>query len=680
MPVVEDYIPFVGGLDTVTPPMTVNPGTARDSQNAYQDINSGYSTGFGYERFDGQPSPSSAVYSMLSVNITGSVSVGDTLLDSGTATGVVIAIESNAVALTKVTGTFVTGNILVGVTVVGTCTGPQIDNAATSIELNSMYKNLAADQYRADILAVPGSGIIRGVVQHKDVVYAVRDNVGATAAEFYKSTSSGWSKITLGYSIAFTSGGTYVVSAGDTTTGATSGATATVTRIDLTSGTWAGGDAAGTLYLKTQTGTFQAENLDVGANLNVATIAGDSTETTLSAGGTYEFIIANFGAESNTEYIYGCDGVNEAFEFRGDTLLPISTGLTSDAPTHIAEFKYRLVLSFGPAVQISALGDPFTWSLLLGSAAISVQEDITSLQVQSGQQDTGTLAIFSRNSIHMLYDKGSGTVSDWQNVSYKRGTGSIEWSPQILGNQFFFDDRGIINLSTAQSYGNFYDSAESNQILNWLTSRKNIVTHSCLIREKNIYCIFFSDKSALYMTVSKGNIVSLMPQMYDHIAHRVWSSENSNGDEEVYFGDANGFIHQLGVGTSFDGGEIEWWIDMAYSHFGSPYRMKRYRRGILEIQGDGFAKFYFTYSLGYASVDIAQPDDVLSDTNLSRSQWDVFTWDAFFWDGVNLAPTDIRMAGTGENISIKLRGSSDYYDQIRFSGIQLQYSPVRRKR
>jgi hypothetical protein len=77
--------------------------------------------------------------------------------------------------------------------------------------------------------------------------------------------------------IAFTSGGTYEIVAGNIITGATSGATATVFDVVLTSGSWAAGTAAGDLWLNAQTGTFTAENLDVGANTNVATVAGNST-------------------------------------------------------------------------------------------------------------------------------------------------------------------------------------------------------------------------------------------------------------------------------------------------------------------------------------------------------------------------------------------------------------------
>lgn len=81
------------------------------------------------------------------------------------------------------------------------------------------------------------------------------------------------------YTRTFTSGGTYEIVPGDTVTGATSGATARVVAVSLSGGTWAGGDAAGTLTVDTHTGTFQAENLNVGANLNVATIAGAMSAT-----------------------------------------------------------------------------------------------------------------------------------------------------------------------------------------------------------------------------------------------------------------------------------------------------------------------------------------------------------------------------------------------------------------
>jgi len=97
--------------------------------------------------------------------------------------------------------------------------------------------------------------------------------------------------------INFTSGGTYEIKAGDTVTGATSTETAKVIEVSVTSGTWANGDAAGTLTCFDVSGTFQAENLDVGANSNVATIAGDfgSRGTIAISSGTATFSVAQKG-------------------------------------------------------------------------------------------------------------------------------------------------------------------------------------------------------------------------------------------------------------------------------------------------------------------------------------------------------------------------------------------------
>lgn len=62
---------------------------------------------------------------------------------------------------------------------------------------------------------------------------------------------------------------------GDTIAGATSTQTAVVVDVVLESGTWAGGDAAGDVVVKLVSGAFSAENLNVGSDLNIATIAGD---------------------------------------------------------------------------------------------------------------------------------------------------------------------------------------------------------------------------------------------------------------------------------------------------------------------------------------------------------------------------------------------------------------------
>ena len=77
---------------------------------------------------------------------------------------------------------------------------------------------------------------------------------------------------------AFTSGGTRTPVAGETVTGATSGETAVIISITISSGTFAGGDAAGTLLVRTASGAFQSEDLDL------TTLAGTSILNVMNIG------------------------------------------------------------------------------------------------------------------------------------------------------------------------------------------------------------------------------------------------------------------------------------------------------------------------------------------------------------------------------------------------------------
>ena len=110
--------------------------------------------------------------------------------------------------------------------------------------------------------------------------------------------------------VAYTSGGTTEIKAGDVVVGATSSAYAVVKSLTLTSGTWAGGNAAGVLTLCGQVGTFQSENLKVGAGTNECTIGANSTAKSTD----YRF--KNALAKSA---IVTCEDNDQRFAFTGVT-------------------------------------------------------------------------------------------------------------------------------------------------------------------------------------------------------------------------------------------------------------------------------------------------------------------------------------------------------------------------
>ena len=675
---VPDWIPFQGGLDLVTPAIMAKPGVCRLAQNYEIDINGGYKGVAGYERYDGRASPAAAAYATIPVTITGAFAVGDTITGATSgATAVVLANVTTYLVITKIVLTFQAETLNVGGNPQGSSTDVASVDGASTAKLHAQYKNLAADEYRDDITTVTGSGNLLGVRRLNNVVYAWRNNVGGTAAAIYKSTASGWSLVALGRELSFTSGGTTEITEGQTITGATSAATAVLTRVMLESGSWAAGTAAGKFIFANQTGTFQAENIDVGASLNLATIAGNSAAITLLPDGRYEFVNHNFGGQAGAKRIYGVDGVNRGFEFDGTVYCPIKTGMTVDTPLHVTTFMNHLFFSFAGSAQHSGIGFPYAWTLLTGAAELALGDTINCFQEEPGVAGNATLAILSANSAHMLYGTSS---ADWNLALYRDEIGAYPYTIQNLGASLFLNEQGITNLQTTQRYGNFTDATISQLIQSWIISKKTLANDSCIVRDKGQYRIFFSDDYAIYCTFNKGKLLGMMPVLLAHTVKCMYSQEANDGTEVIMFGSDDGYVYQMEKGTSFDGTAIDQYLTLQYHHSKSPRIEKSYLDCMLEVSGDGYAEFNFGFELGYNSTDIPQPPAQTETLSLSLSTWDVGTWDVGFWDTQSLVPSVFPLGGSAENISLTISSNADYFAPLRYSGALINYLPRRRLR
>ena len=673
-----DYLPFSGGYDTETRNWNIPPGRLVESQNYEIGINGqGYIDIQGYEIFSGQPAPSDAAYAILDVTITGAFAVGDTItqLVSG-ATAVVLAVVTsetpNYLVITKITGVFdATNDLQVSAATQGTAASLARASGAPTVKLNAQYKNLAADNYRADIAAVPGSGPCRGIMMLDDICYAFRNNAGGTAAAMYKSSSSGWVLVALGRELSFTSGGTYEVLEGDVITGATSGATATITRVVLESGSFAAGTAAGRFIFASQTGTFQSETLNVGASTNVATITGDGAAITLLPSGRFEVVRANFGGQLGTRRLYGVDGKNRGFEFDGTVFVPIDTGMTTDTPTHVAVFKNHLFYSFGSSAQHSGTGTPYIFAPIFGASELATGDEITGFMIEPGDNATGTLGIYNRNTTHMLYGTSS---ADWNLVTFREELGAFPYSIQQFGQTYFLDDRGVTTLATTLAHGNFQQATISRNIQSFINSKKTLVKASCIARDKNQYRLFFSDKSGLYITTQDGKVVGLMPILFADSVDCIVSQEDEAGAEIITFGSSDGKVYRLDKGTSFDGDNIEAFFRTHFTFSKSIRWKKKYLGATIEASGDGYAEFNFSYQLGYNSTAITQPGSVIEAVDFQGVFWDAFTWDNFTWDGVSLKPSNLKLSGSAENISLIIRKNSDYMQPVTMTGAMIRHT------
>jgi hypothetical protein len=728
-----NYVSFQGGLNETVPPWQAAPGSLREAQNYEMGLDGGYKDIAGYERFDGQLRPSEQNYAILNVTVTGSFSAGDIISGSITGeTAVVIAVGQNGsqayLAITKDTGAFTAGEDLsVSAVVEGTVDFAQSVNAAYTPLLNAQYKNLAADEYRQDILEVPGEGSILGVAQLGSTVYAFRNNVGQTETKIYKSTASGWELVSLGKEISFSEGDSEI-SDGDTIIGLSSGASAKVDKVVLQEGSWEGGDASGRLILSSQTGVFSSEpistvgleltnqgslyvlqgypaegtysgeqtdppsasmvalsgeyvlaglpdtKLSYGRFAGTARATGNSTDITLLPNGDYEFYVSALAGQTR---IYGCDKVNRGFEFDGSIFVPIETGMIDDTPDHVIVHNNHLFFAFDSSIQHSAIGNPYSWSPILGAAELATEDSVTGFSLLVGDTGNSSLMVFGSNNAHILY---GNSVLDWNLVEYRDEIGAFENSIQLLEETYFLAQWGVTNLRTTQRFGNFVSSTISDNIRDSIIAKKEQLTASALVREKSQYRLYFNDGSGYSMTIVNGKLVGVIPQLYVHKVLCVSSYDTASG-EEIYFGSDDGFVYQMEKGTSFDGENIEATMVFHFNHMGSPRVKKRWMSMALEVSGDGYGQYSFSYELGYGKVsEVPQPTASLIDTEFVSSRWDAITWDAFIWDGITLEPSEMRLSGSAENMSIIIRKNSDFMEPIQYSGAFIRYLPRRQKR
>lgn len=706
---------YPGGLDLTTPSLALQPGALRDVLNFECSQSGGYARIQGYERYDGHASPSSATYQVVqfaaftTVPVVGQIATQAVTNASGTIISVNNVAGAYYIVLTKTTGSFNytdavsinTGSLTVTAanpqtitaanpltisdSLVGNASTPMI---AVSALLNAQYLAAAADVYRAAIGAVPGSGAVLGVVGmifgNTDNVYAFRANLGGTAVNLYKSSTLGWVQVPFFNTVNFTTGtgpggagADYQPPDGSTIT--QGGVSAVIKRVMWQSGTFNGSSAAGNLIVTNPSGGNFAAGVATLSDGTTVTLSSAQTAITLSPGGHFEFVKCNFSGQLITRRIYGCDGVNKCFEFDGETLAPITTGLSPDMPSHIAFHNNFLFVSQSSSILYCGVGTPFMWGAINGGGEIATGDTVTDMISLPGAQTTAALAVYLRNNTCVLYGTDPTTFNF---VSFNQGMGALPYSVQSLFDTFCFDDLGVINLKTSLNYGNFVPSSLTKNILPFILQERSKLIASAVNRDKSQYRVFFSDGYGLWLTMVNADYLGASVVLFPNPVFCNDNGETSTGEEVTYFGssDGLGYVYQMDVGTSFDGAAIDAHITMAWDAIKSPRILKRFRAASVEIQGEAYAAIQFGYQLGYGTPNIGQPTQTSFSSNFAPSpNWDAgINWDnSFFWDGQTLAPTDADLTGTAENIQVTIASTTNYIAAFNINSIIYHWTPRR---
>lgn len=637
-----------GGLDMISPPGYAKPGTVRFAINYELEFGGGYRRTGGFERFDGQPAPHLADYVLLeaSAGFTGvaldDVATGTT---SG-ATGVVVYVTATRIGLTKVVGgPFVDEEITVAAVPVGivTDTQPELDGFTDNI-----LAHAAAGAYRTDIQKPPGIGPIRGVAVLNGLVYCWRD-VGATLVT-YKQSAAGWVEVPLYWQVSF-DGGSDSYDDGDTITQGANNAT--IKRVVVESGTWLAGTAAGRFIIDPGVGSFTA---GLAAGGGVANLLGAATQISMFAGGRVDSVVYNFTASLATRRLYGCDGVNLEWEFDGDVLVPLNTGMAGIRATRVLSHKNHLFYAYRSSLQHSAIGDPYNWQPLLGAGELGTGDIITNLRSVAGTEAAAALMAICQDSAWVLYGSDS---SDWQFVRTSEQAGAQAFSAQEVGGIMSFDRDDFRRFRPTQAFGNFNYESESRAIEPLVSGAT--VKCSVLAKNKNKYRCFFSD--GLFVTATPhGKGFSWMPSDYGRVIECA-VGEEIDGQYRIFMGDSDGWVLEADVGRGFDGEEVQAAMRLSSQNQGSNITLKQYRH--IEIESLAESAFELAVAAEFSDSD-PEAAAVTSESmsNFRRQYgaglfWDFTSWDRAYWD-TNLA-NRVRYSvhGLGQSFTLLVQSLSE---------------------
>lgn len=686
------YYRLAGGLDVVTPALSIPPGRCLAMVNFEPYYNGGYRRCDGFERFDGRPKPSAATFTGFKIDDSTYFSEGDSIIGSTSgATGIVVAIVGDWIAVTKVTGTFVQGEL---------CNGAvQITNAPQSLgapdqDTEDEFLLAAQDEYRADIQPVPGIHAVRGAWQRDATVYAVRDDDDSSGqAILHRSSSAGWttSGITMCWYVYFDAGGPGALPAeGTTINGATTGASGVVHRVVEHGGSTAGSDAYGYIVLRTLTGSFvNNEALRVGVTA-FALAASNAARFAFPPGGTYRFLNHNFYGGAATYRTYGVNGVGPAFEIDENhrvspLLLPVAAAEDqppSNVPYLIAEHRNYLFLAFpGGSLVHTVVGDPLVVNGFLGAAEFGIGAEMTGIHSEAGNVLVITTEKFTRG----LYGKDT---SDWDMQPIGKKIGGKANAVQQLDTVYTLDDLGITSLARVQAFGNFTGTTVSQLVQPIVQRMRTHITDSTVVRSSNQFRVCFDDGGVLVMYVkAPGESITARGFEFGFLSYpfainRIYNSEDETDKERTYFvtddDDGLGYVFEDQIGTSFDGAEIASYLRLAFNHVGSPAFRKKFRRLDVELSTTRQIVLRIVQDLSYGSQENSSGQTDIVSNDIDQTEvfggggfWDSMNWDEFEWDGQNVSNARAPLSGSGENIGFVIFNQSALANPFILQGLTI---------
>lgn len=415
--------------------------------------------------------------------------------------------------------------------------------------------------------------------------------------------------------------------------------------------------------------------------MHKATASGWTTVTTpaLSPGGSYEFMNVNFYGTTDTHRMYGVDGVNKGFEFDGTTFSQITTGMTTDAPIHLAEHNNYLVYAFEKgSLQFSPIGEPGgTWTLKTGTASIGTGAAITALTRLTGN----TLTVFCDEKIQIL----TGTSpTDFLLEDFSVDVGAVAGTVVPLNLTYFLGPRGLTTLEASQNYGDFESKTFSSKVKAQIGLIDRATAAAFAVRTKSQYRITWvspgsSATDGITFTLANEGALGFSTFRYLFAMSCVCRGDIDDA-ERIFCGSDDGYVYEIDSGPSFDGVAVEAYLTFPFNTLKSPRHRKRFRKLIAEVSSPEAITVRLAERFEYNDPEYPASGSYDADITGSGGYWNVDDWNQFLWASGSISRAEMKIAGTGKNISLHLYTNCTYEQPYTIHGLAVQYDIRRLER
>lgn len=396
----------------------------------------------------------------------------------------------------------------------------------------------------------------------------------------------------------------------------------------------------------------------------------------LAPGGRVETVVANFSGSATGQKLYGVDGKNKAFAWDGTTYTQITSGATTDTPTHIEAHGYRLWLGLpGGLVRYSPVGDPTgTWADSVTSGVIGLGEEITGLVSLPG----GALGLYGANAIALLYGSVSGASGDLQLKPHGLDVGARAHTLARFANDVLFLDRmGVQSLATTQNFGDFRASVVSDDLRPFFESRRGAEKAALALHDKGQYRIWFDGEgggSPFAIATWRGSKLWWSRGRYAIDVECAGRGEIS-GDERLFVGAADGAVYEIDTGTTFAGVAYRSTVAMAYANQRAAGVAKSYRR--LRLEGEALDPIEIQcqpiYDYGTGPKGLVQGADL----EALGDRWGDGIWGSLTWGGPDVSVADGYLSGWADTLSLTLTATSSTARPFVLRALSYQYTARR---